>query len=115
MSGDKLHTNFRQIICFNRHRFDVFFQSNAVATPNGLKREGESETEEPSPKSGPKQLVGRSLRASASTLNFDAQSVQTASSSNAPRAKRPSRGSLVHAQTLEAQSQITSSTFYNRP
>lgn len=87
----------------------------ADATPHATKRDGETETDEPHPKIGPKPLVGRSVRASASTLNFDTQSIHTASSSHVPRAKRPSRGSLVLAQTLEAQSQITSSTFYNRP
>lgn len=80
-----------------------------------MKRESESEAEtDASSGTEQKSRAGPNIRSSASTLNFDAQSVQTASSTSAPRAKRPTRGSLV-AQTLEAQSNITSSTFYNRP
>lgn len=59
------------------------------------------------------RVADHDVRASVSTLNFDAQSVRTASSTST-RAKRPTRGSIV-TQNMEVQSNITSSTFYNRP
>lgn len=90
--------------------FQFYLQNASESGPtNPMKRESESELTSDSEQ---KSSIGPNLRASASTLNFDAQSVQTASSTNAPRAKRPTRGSFVK---LEAQSNVTSSTFYNRP